>query len=231
MKHLTVIQHTAPEWLGHLEDHFEGRGIRFGYHRPFANGGVLPSVQTLGDGLVLVGGGDFGAATPGHLLPTLDAEVRLVRACLMLEKPVLALGLGAQILSLAADGKVDPAPLRLTAEQVTRRSPAALGGLMPEAFPLVAYLRDAPVLPAYATLLAADKTGGPAAFQIGRNAFGFAGHIGVRRAMIEELVMDADPPVEDAATRLEDIGRLGPAIEDALVPLMAGLLRAWEFGG
>ena len=82
-------------------------------------------MQTLGDGLVLVGGGDFGAATPGHLLPTLDAEVRLVRACLMLEKPVLALGLGAQILSLAADGGVVEAPLRLATGPARRVADSA----------------------------------------------------------------------------------------------------------
>lgn len=231
MKHLTVIQHTAPEWLGHLEDHFEGRGIRFGYHRPFANGGNLPEVATLGDGLVLVGGGDCGAATLGHLLPTLDAEVRLVRACLMLDKPVLALGLGAQILCLAADGHVEAAPLRLTVGAVRRSAPDALSGLMPETFPLVSYLRDEALPPAYATLLAADAAGGPAVFQIGRTAFGFVGHIGVKRAMIEELVMDAEAPPADTAERLDEIGRLGPAIEDALVPLMAGIISAWGFGG
>ena len=159
MKHLTVIQHTAPEWLGHLEDHFEGRGIRFGYHRPFATGGVLPDVPTLGDGLVLVGGGDYGAATAAHLLPTLDAEVRLVRACLMLDKPVLALGLGAQILCLAADGRVEQAPVRLTLGPARRITADALGGLMPETFPLVSYLRDQALPPAYATHLAVDQTG------------------------------------------------------------------------
>ena len=227
MRHLTVIQHTAPEWLGHLEDHFEGRGIRFGYHRPFANGGVLPTVPTLGDGLVLIGGGDFGAVTPGHLLPTLDAEVRLVRACLMLDKPILALGLGAEILCLAADGRVDEAPLRLAAGRARRLTPGALDGLMPETFPLVTYLRDAPVPPTYATLLAVDEAGAPAAFQIGARAFGFSGHIGVRRAMIEELVMDASEPPDDTPRQLDEIGRLGTAIEDALVPLMAGIIRGW----
>ena len=46
MLHLSVIQHTQSEWLGGIEDHLEGRGIRFGYHRPFTTGGTLPSVPT-----------------------------------------------------------------------------------------------------------------------------------------------------------------------------------------
>ena len=95
MKYLSVIQHTQSEWLGHMEDHLEGRGIRFGYHRPFTTGGTLPQSQTIGDGLILIGGGSWGSITPGHILPTLDAEVRLARACLMLNKPVIGIGLGA----------------------------------------------------------------------------------------------------------------------------------------
>ena len=56
MKHVSVVQHTQSEWLGHIEDHLEGRGIRFSYFRPFTAGGKLPDVSVLGDGLILVGG-------------------------------------------------------------------------------------------------------------------------------------------------------------------------------
>ena len=65
MKHLSVVQHTQSEWLGHIEDHLEGRGIRFGYFRPFTAGGTLPDVMTLGDGLILLGGGPWGRRRPG----------------------------------------------------------------------------------------------------------------------------------------------------------------------
>mgnify|MGYP006168665539 CR=1 FL=1 len=72
MKHVSIVQNTQSEWLGHIEDHLEGRGIRFGYHRPFADGGRLPDIMTIGDGLMLVGGGAWGSATNGRLLPSLD---------------------------------------------------------------------------------------------------------------------------------------------------------------
>ncbi len=225
MKYLSIIQHTQSEWLGHLEDHLEGRGIRFGYHRPFAAGGKLPEVATIGDGLVLVGGGAWGAATPGHLLPTLEAEIRLARACLMLDKSVIGIGLGAQILSLAADGRAEQAPLTLHVGQAVRVADDALDGLLPQTFPIVVYMRDRPVPPDYAQVLARDDRGEVAVFQIGSNAFGFTGHPGVRRAMIEDLIMEQEDTPADPGEALQRIGPLATAIEDALVPIMTGLIK------
>jgi hypothetical protein len=86
-------------------------------------------------------------------------------------------------------------------------------------------MRDRPVPPAYADVLAVDEEGYPALYQIGRNAFGFAGHPGVRRAMIEDLLMESDDLPADPAPGLEKLLGLGPAIEDALVAIMAGLVQ------
>ena len=62
MKTLAVVQHTSAEYLGLLEDHLEGRRIRFRYARPFATGGRVPGPDGLHDGLVLLGGGPWGSA-------------------------------------------------------------------------------------------------------------------------------------------------------------------------
>ena len=56
MKTVSVIQHTSSEYLGLIEDHLEGRGIRFKYFRPFAGKGPLPHPDTVGDGLILLSG-------------------------------------------------------------------------------------------------------------------------------------------------------------------------------
>jgi GMP synthase-like glutamine amidotransferase len=226
MKHLSIVQHTEPEWLGAIEDHFEGRGIRFGYHRPFVAGGNLPDIRTIGDGLLLIGGGSFGTVSVNHIWPLLDAEIRLTRACLMLGKPVIGFGLGAQILSLAADGSVEPQPLNLEVSPFSRVTADALGGLLPQLIPSIVYMRDRPLPPAYAKILAVDVAGRPAVFQIGANAFGFTSHPGTRRAMIEELIMHDDAAPADAAAKLAAIARLGSSLEDALVPIMAGLVKA-----
>ena len=231
MLHLSVIQHTQSEWLGHIEDHLEGRGIRFSYFRPFTAGGSLPDLATLGAGLILVGGGAWGTAGPDHVLPTLEREVRLVRACLMTGKPVLALGLGSQILSLAADGEVERRPLRLEVGHAVRVAAGALGGLLPERVPNVVFMRDAPRPPTYADILGRDETGDVAVFGIGRRALGFSGHPGVRRAMVEDLVMELDEVPADVATGLDAVSRVSREVEDSLVPVMEGLVRVLGWGG
>lgn len=225
MKHVSVVQHTQSEWLGAIEDHLEGRGIRFSYFRPFTTGGKLPDTRTLGDGLMLIGGGPWGAATPDRLLPTLEAEVRLTRACLMLGKPVVGIGLGSQILALAADGKVEASELALEIGYASRVAPSALGGLLPERFPSIVYMRDRPVPPDYADILARDEAGRPALFQVGSNAFGFTGHPGLRPAMIEDLVMEFEEAPVDCGEKLPLVRQPAREIEDALVPIMTGLVK------
>ena len=59
------------------------------------------------DGLILLGGGPWGSAG-GRDVPTLAEEIALARGCLMLDKPILAFGLGAQILAIAAQGGSEP---------------------------------------------------------------------------------------------------------------------------
>ena len=130
MKYVSVVQHTQSEWLGHMEDHLEGRGIRFGYARPFTSGGKLPGPNVLGDGLIMVGGGPWGTATEGRKLPTLEAEIRLARTCLMLEKPVVGIGVGAQILAIAGDGRSEAAPLTLSVGVARRIKAGALNGFI-----------------------------------------------------------------------------------------------------
>ena len=42
MNLLHVIQHTSADYLGLMEDHLEGRRIRFRYFRPFTEQGTVP---------------------------------------------------------------------------------------------------------------------------------------------------------------------------------------------
>jgi GMP synthase-like glutamine amidotransferase len=225
MKYLSVIQHTSAEYLGLMEDHFEGRQIRFNYARPFTEKGKPPGVNTLGDGLVLLGGGPWGSAG-GRDVPTLADEITLTRAALMTGLPIIAIGLGAQILSLAADGEVEATPLNFNAGTAKRTSDNALNGYLPEHFPHVTYMRDRPVPPAYAKVLAEDETGHPAIFQIGENAFGFTGHPGFKLAMAEDLIMEFEEgPKGDTKEAFANLRTMKTDIEDALVPIMTGLVQ------
>lgn len=224
MKRLSVVQHTSAEYLGAMEDHFEGRRIRFQYFRPFTEGTPLPHPDAIGDGLVLLGGGPWGTAGERDL-PSLDAEVSLATTCIMLEKPVIGIGLGAQILAMAAGGGSESAPLEFTVGVATRTDEGALNGFLPEHYPLAVYMRDRPVPPAYAKTLAVDEAGRPALFQIGANAFGFTGHPGIKPAIVEDLIMEFEEAPEDTGPGLEKLRAAKADLDDALVQIMTGLVQ------
>jgi GMP synthase-like glutamine amidotransferase len=219
-----VVQHTSAEYLGLIEDHLEGRGIRFKYYRPFTGAAPLPDRDAVRDGLVLLGGGPWGSAG-GRDLPTLKEEVQLARACLMREWPVVGIGLGAQILALAAGGRSEAAGLAFEVSTARRTGASALNGYLPEVYPLVVYQRDGSVPPAHAAVLAEDPDGRPALWQVGRNALGFAGHPGLKVAMVEDLVMEFEEAPQGVGAGLERLRASQRALEDALVPIMTGLLQ------
>jgi GMP synthase-like glutamine amidotransferase len=219
-----VVQHTSADYLGLMEDHLEARRIRFQYFRPFADEGKLPDRNALGDGLILLGGGPWGSAG-GRDVPSLAAEVSLARVCLMVDKPVIGIGLGAQILSIAADGKTSAAPLAFEVGHATRIVDDALNGYLPPRYPHVVFMRDRPEPPAYARILSETGDGRPAIFQVGPKAFGFVGHPGFKLAMAEDLLMEFEETPENPGPQLAGLAGMKREIEDALVPLMTGLVQ------
>lgn len=223
MKSLTVLQHTSAEYLGLMEDHFEGRKIRFRYVRPFTGAVEIPPYDMIGDGLILLGGGPWGSAGERDL-PSLAEEEALVRACLMANKLVIGFGLGAQIIARAAGGTSEPAPLECRFGEGVRCEDDALAGYLPETFPWCSYGRDRAVPPDYAKVLARDGDGAPLAFQMGETAFGFAYHPGIKVAMVEDLVMEFEESPPEISSALTQLRALQHPIEDALVPFMTGLV-------
>ena len=224
MKTVFALQHTHSEFLGLMEDHLEGRGIRFRYVRPFVDGAV-PDGPAQAAGLFLLGGGPWGAVS-APVLPSLAAEVTLTRAFLALGRPVIGFGLGAQILCLAAGGDVEAAPLAVTVETARRIDDDALGGLLPQSWPLVTAMRDRPLPPPYARLLAVDPAGRPALFQLGGNAFGFAGHPGTKVGMVEDLVMEFPEGLDDCGPALERLRAAQDDIRTSLAAIVTGLVQA-----
>lgn len=224
MNVVAVIQHTSGEYLGLIEDHLEGRRIRFQYFRPFAGGRKLPAADLPADAMILLGGGPWGSAG-GRDLPTLAEEIELTRLRLAEGTPVIGFGLGAQILAIAAGGGSEPSGLCFESATATRTVADALNGFLPETFPQVIYMRDRPVLPPDARVLATNDAGQPAVFQVGENAFGFLGNPGIKVGMAEDLIMEFEEVPENAAEGLETLRTLQTRLEDHLVPIMTGLVQ------
>lgn len=224
MKQLAVIQHTSADYLGLIEDHLEGRRIRFHYHRPFTEAGKVPPFEQIGDGLILLGGGPWGSAG-NRDVPTLEAEVELTRAAFMHGLPIIGIGLGSQIVALACDGKVERSPLSFSVDVAERCADEALAGFLPDRFFNPVFMRDRPVPPDYAQILARDGEGAPAVFQIGENILGFTGHPGFKRAMAEDLIMEFEEAPKSPGDALDKLGVVKNDIADALVSIMTGIVK------
>lgn len=222
MKNVCVIQHTEAEFLGLMEDHFEGRNIRFHYKRPFTVGGTIPTDWEGYDALIILGGGPYGVVS-GFLLPSLMPELRLTKSFLDAGLPVIGIELGAIILAVAAGGGAEEAPLRFTLETGTTVVPDALGGKLPQTFAMAAYLRDRPVLPPKAQVLATSADGAPLVFSIGENCLGFLGHPGMKVGMVEDLIMEFAETPENTAETLDELRMAQGDIANMLSDLMVGI--------
>lgn len=222
MKTLCVLQHTEAEYLGLMEDHFEGRNIRFSYKRPFAPGGTIPADASGYDGLILLGGGPYGVVS-GHLLPSLGPELRLTRSFLDAGLPVVGVELGAILLAVAAGGGADEAPLRFEVGEARRTRANALGGHLPEQFPIAAYLRDRMIPPPDADILATFASGDPAILSFRENCLAFVGHPGMKSGMAEDLIMEFAETPADTAEVLAELRRAQGEIAEALSQIMVGI--------
>ena len=168
MKSIYVLQHTDSEFLGRMEDHLEGRNIRFTYMR-LHTGRALPATVEFTDAMILLGGGPWGTAG-GRDVPTLDGEVVITRACLERNTPVIGIGLGAQILAIAAGGASEPSDLVFEVGEARRVQDGALNGYLPERYPLAVYMRDRPLPPARAWRAASRPWSRPARAKAGSSA-------------------------------------------------------------
>ena len=219
-----VLQHTSSEFLGLMEDHFEGRDIRFTYFRPFTADGNLPAGLDFVNGLVLLGGGPWGTRG-GRGVPTLMEELEMTKTCLEKGKPVIGIGLGAQILAMAAGGDTEQCDLTFEVGEARRVRDDALNGFLPERYPQAIYMRDRPLPPADAKILSVDSHDRPALFQIGDNSFGFAGHPGTKAGIIEDLIMEFEESPADPWPTMKALRAAKTDIEDSLVQIMTGVIQ------
>ena len=231
MKTLAVIQHTSAEFLGMIEDHLEGRRIRFRYYRPFTAGGRLPTAEQCTDGLILLGGGPWGAVAGPRQLPRFEEEVALAQQVLAADRPVIGIGLGALVLCRAVGGDVATAPLGFEVLTAHRSAADALAGFLPEQYPIVRYGCDEAVLPEHARVLARDARGVAALFQVGKRAFGFAAHPGIKSAMIEDLIMEFSEAPAEPGPGLLLLRSQQAALEEALRFIMTGLVQCTDLMG
>ena len=224
MQTIAVLQNTDAEHLGLIEDHLEGRNIRFRYIRPAHDPNWVKNLELKKDGLIILGAAPYGTVSPPRL-PLLEKRVEIIRSCLNIHLPILAFGTGAQLLVLASNGTVTPCELSLEIEMACRTNDQALNGYLPNEYPVVRYMRDFPDIPPTAEILSRTKNGTPALFQLSDNCLGFVGHPGIKGAIIEDSIVQQ--PGFDVAG-IESLGEVRSRqrqLEYALNSMMTGIIQ------
>ena len=225
MKTVAVLQHTDAEYLGFVEDHLEGRNIGFRYIRPAHDPGWIKKFDLPKDGLIVLGSAPYGTVSLPKL-PLLQQRIDVVKSCLDDEIPVVAFGTGTQILTLAAGSTVRKRPLTLSVETAHRQVDDALNGYLPKTYPLVIYMSDFPELPEGARVLATTDKGTAALFQFGKSCFGFLGHPGIKRAMVEDSFVQIPAYALDDPGALVQLSARQHEIQQSLVRIMTGLIQS-----
>ncbi len=160
------------------------------------DGASLPPVSSV-SGIVAMGGRE--SATRVHEDPFLSAEVQLMAAALQRGVPVLGLCLGAQLLAVAAGGRVSPIGRMIAAWE-----PVAVGAqaaddpvfhALPDGLPVLKWHEDMIEAPPGATLLATAPRPGAALFRVGDRAWGSQAHLEVTPQLLIETWL-ADPHSE-----------------------------------
>jgi len=225
MKSLHIVQHTASENLGGLENQLRRRGVGFQYQKPLTAGKV-PTSAVNSDGLVLLGGGAWGTQGERTTLPSLDQELRFTYDHLKRNRPVLGLELGAQIVSIAAGGSSLPSATRVHTGRARRVARNALGGYLPESFPFVSFMRDRIVLPHDAEVLAVDDQDEPVVFMVGPDVVCMTFHPGTGPRMLRALATEVQASEDELADEFAFVDEHHTEMSEALEQMMNGIAEA-----
>jgi GMP synthase-like glutamine amidotransferase len=230
-----VIQHLPPEGPYLIADALEKAGVAVEVCQVFAGGDPPASLDGY-DGLVVMGGPMSAASDDGF--PTRTAEIDLLEDALERGLPALGVCLGAQLLAIAAGGKVYPgaegpeigwAPVSLV---VAEAEQDLLFRDLPHEMTVLHWHGDTFDLPPGATHLATSKAYPNQAFRAGPRAWGLQFHLEVDGPAVDAFLAafgdeaaGCDLPPEDIAARTgQAVAELAPA-RSKLLDRFAGLVR------
>ena len=185
MAKVLVFQHVAAEPLGTLDPMLRDRGHRIRYVNFHREPDATPDVSRY-DALIVLGGPQM--PDQGNIHPHLNVEMCCIEQALKLDKPVLGICLGAQLLAYALGAAVRPLPnweigwydLRPTSQSAA--DPLFCSLVQPHAvFQWHGYTFD---IPADAVHLARSDSCVNQAFRYGTHAYGLQFHLELDERLI-----------------------------------------------
>lgn len=197
MIRLLAIQHSYSEFLGSFETQLEARGIGFVYQRPVTGQDVSGSALQF-DGLLLLGGA-YPPDDREHY-PWLDDELRLIRVFRAAGKPVVGVGLGGQLVALAAGGSARPTGGFAAGWTRACKTPAGAGDPLAEALDghdVLVMVNGAVDLPPEVEPILVDERGGWLAVRPTPLSYGLLFRPELKPGMIEDMIMEDERPLPD----------------------------------
>ncbi len=218
MQSVWVLQHTASETLGTIEDVLRGHGIGFNYIQTHV-GKPVPGEMADQAGLIVMGG-PMGVYEQAKY-PFLRDEMRLIDSALALGRPVLGVCLGSQLLAAALGAEVKKGERKelgwhaVTLSDLAPQDPV-FAGVKPEFWPFH-WHGDVFSLPKQAVGLASSRQTPSQAFRYGKNAYGILFHLEVTREQILQMLLDFAEELREAGGKpteiMEQIPRHLPLVE------------------
>lgn len=193
---VAIVENTRITHHGQVGVALHEAAARIDLYKPWS-GQPLPETADA-DALVVFGGEQ--SALDDHTHPYLPGLAGLMAEYTALDRPVLGICLGAQILARAfgAENLLGRAPefgwceVGLTADGA---ADPVLGAL-PAAFPIFQWHSDTFTLPPGAVHLAASPTARHQAFRIGRATYGSQFHFEANRAVVADWTREFGPLTE-----------------------------------
>ena len=231
MQSVWVVQHTPSETLGTIEDVLRGHRIGFNYIQTYA-GASVP--RQMGDhaGLIVIGG-PMGVYEEAKY-PFLRDEMRLIKSGLALDRPVLGVCLGSQLLAAVLGAEVKKGEKKeLGWHPVTLSECAAQDSLFAsvtaEFWPFH-WHGDIFSLPQGAVALASSRQTPCQAFRYGKNAYGILFHLEVTEGQISQMLSDFADELHEAGGDASEIAEQTPHHLPVLREIAGDIFGRWASG-
>jgi GMP synthase (glutamine-hydrolysing) len=217
-RRILVVQHAESEPLGSFENGLKAAGLHPIYIKTFS-GQAIPQSSDGACGLIVMGGPMGVYETAGY--PFLGDEMKLIEHFLRLEKPIVGVCLGSQLLAACLGAEVRKGarkeigwyPVRLT----ERGSRDALWKGQAPSFTAFHWHGDIFDLPSGAVSLASSDLTEVQAFRFGSSVYGFLFHLEVTndhiRGMLSEFASEIEKEKLSPGTILSEARAFLPLLE------------------